>query len=423
MKYKLQWQIFAALAATGALCVGLAVLIVSLIWEERGRVPRFMQGLGSVLVADLSENDAVAFQEKLEQRAKQLDASISVWDAHGKLVANTGRELRYRDDIIDKRGVYDYSQHIVWIHLDQGGVLALAIGHPPDRPRLFHVSLAVLFAAILFGSHLAARLITRRLKVLEEGVTKFGHGDLEARVTLPGGDEISRLADAFNHSSTRIAGLVTQQRRLLQSASHELRSPLARLAMALELLAEPDQAAGERERLRADAARDIEELDQLIGDLLLSGRLADSGLPKDFAQVSMTPLLREEAVRVGAALELSDASEIYAVPGNPRMLRSLVRNLLENARRHGQTPIRTALRREARGELVLTVDDSGAGVAEAEREKIFEPFYRPRGHRETQDGGVGLGLFLVKSLVEHHGGKVRYVPLAQGSRFEVRLPA
>jgi signal transduction histidine kinase len=100
----------------------------------------------------------------------------------------------------------------------------------------------------------------------------------------------------------------------------------------------------------------------------------------------------------------------------------LIRNLLENARRHGQTPIRTALRREAAGELVLTVDDSGAGVAEAEREKIFEPFYRPKGHRETQDGGVGLGLFLVKSLVEHHGGQVRYVAMPHGSRFEVRLP-
>ncbi|MFT3926255.1 MAG: HAMP domain-containing sensor histidine kinase [Myxococcales bacterium] len=422
MKYRLQWQIFTALALTGALCVGLAVLIGSLIWEDRGAVPRFVQGLGSIIVSDLPKDDRMLYEQTLKQRAEQLDASISVWDERGTPIASSGRQLKRRD-LNGKRGVYDYSQHTLWITLDQGGTLALAINHPPDRPGFFRMALSVLFAAILFGSYIAARWITRRLKVLEEGVTKFGEGDLEARVTLPGGDEISRLADAFNNSSTRIAGLVTQQRRLLQSASHELRSPLARLGMALELLSEPEQEPGQRERLRADAARDIEELDQLIGDLLLSGRLADSGLPKDFVPVSMAPLLREEAVRVGAALELDDTSEVYSVAGNPRMLRSLIRNLLENARRHGQTPIRTALRRERPGELVLTVDDSGAGVAEAEREKIFEPFYRPKGHRETQDGGVGLGLFLVKSLVEHHGGQVRYVALPQGSRFEVRLPA
>lgn len=423
MRYRLQWQIFTALALTGALCVGLAMLVGSLLWEDRNVIPRFIQGIGGIVVAELPKHDPVAYERELAVRAKRLDASISIWDAQGKLIARSGKELTLKRDLGGKRGVYDYDAHTLWISLDHGQTMALAIMHPHERPAFFRMALAVLLAAILLGSHFAARRITRRLKVLEEGVTKFGHGDLEARVTLPGGDEIARLADAFNHSSTRIAGLVTQQRRLLQSASHELRSPLARLAMALELLSEPEQTPSERERLRVDATRDIEELDQLIGDLLLSGRLADTALPKDFASVSVAPLLREEAVRVGAALELADSSEVYSVPGNPRMLRSLIRNLLENARRHGQTPIRTALRREPHGEVVLTVDDSGAGVAEAEREKIFEPFYRPKGHRETQDGGVGLGLFLVKSLVEHHGGQVRYVALPHGSRFEVRLPA
>ena len=392
------------------------MFVGSLLWEERNVIPRFMQGLGSIIVADLPTNDPAYYERELKVRAKRLDAAISVWDVQGKPIARTGDgRLLSEGTSGASAGPTTSSEHTVWIALDDGGTMALKILHP-RASRYFRISLVVLFGAILLGSHFAARRITRRLKVLEEGVTKFGHGDLEARVTLPGGDEIARLADAFNNSSTRIAGLVTQQRRLLQSASHELRSPLARLAMALELLCEPEPIAPASANVCGQMQSATSRTsDQLIGDLLLSGRLADSRLPKDFVPVSLAPLLREEAVRVGAAFELADSNEVYSVPGNPRMLRSLIRNLLENARRHGQTPIRTALRRDAQGELVLTVDDSGAGVAEAEREKIFEPFYRPKGHRETQDGGVGLGLFLVKSLVEHHGGQVRYVAMPQGS--------
>src|SRR5690606_12611222 len=153
--------------------------------------------------------------------------------------------------------------------------------------------LIALLLATLLGSHLAARRITSRLKHLEERVTQFGKGDLSARVELSGRDEIAALARAFNQSSERIARLLTQQRRMLQSASHELRSPLSRLRMALELLSEPEQAEGAREALRADAAQDIEELDQLIGDLLLAGRLTDTELPRHFEDVELDALLRE----------------------------------------------------------------------------------------------------------------------------------
>jgi signal transduction histidine kinase len=235
---------------------------------------------------------------------------------------------------------------------------------------------------------------------------------------MRGQEEIAVLAQAFNQSSERIAGLVQQQRRMLQSASHELRSPLARLRMALELLADPEQPAELRERLSVDAAGDVEELDQLIGDLLLAARLTDSELPRDFSAVDLGPILREEAARVNAEVQTT----ALMIQGNRRMLRSLVRNLLENARRYGKDPVRLTLARTG-DELSLCIDDAGPGIVESERERIFEPFYRPPKHRETQDGGVGLGLALVKSIAEHHGGSVRYVPLAQGSRFEVRLPA
>jgi signal transduction histidine kinase len=376
-----------------------------------------VQNLGAFIVADLPYDEPAALERELASRARRLSASISIWNERGTLTARAGRELGEKPALGDKRGTFDYDEHTAWIALDDGRVMALSFDHAPHGPRFFHIALFALFLTILTGSHLAARRITRRLKLLEQGVTRFGSGDLTTRVELAGHDEIAGLARAFNRSSERIAGLLSQQRRMLQSASHELRSPLARLRMALELLSESELPEAQRESLRNDAARDIAELDALIGDLLLAGRLTDSELPKRFEPVPLAALLCEEGARVGATVHATEA----VLPGDARMLRTLVRNLLENARRHGGEPIRAELA-EQRGGVLLCVEDAGPGIPQGEREKIFEPFYRPPTHRETRDGGVGLGLSLVRSIVEHHGGTVRYVPLAQGSRFEVHLP-
>jgi signal transduction histidine kinase len=417
VKRGLQWQIFGALSVTGVLALVLATLAAFWPWREPGGIPPFAQQLGAFVVADLPEHDPARAQRELEERARRLSASISVWNERGQLVARAGRQLGERPDLSNKRGAFDYDEHTVWIALERGRVMGVSLDHHPRGPRFFPMALFALILATLLGSHLAARRITRRLKLLEQGVTRFGSGDLAARVTLQGRDEIAGLARAFNQSSARIAGLLTQQRRMLQSASHELRSPLARLRMALELLAEPAQSPAQREELRADAAREIEELDALIGDLLLAGRLTDSELPRSFGEVALAPLVREEAARVGASAETVELT----TTGDARMLRSMLRNLLENARRYGAEPITTRLSRDPQG-VLLCVEDAGSGIPESEREKIFEPFYRPPAHREARDGGVGLGLALVRSIAEHHGGSVSYQALPRGSRFEVRLP-
>lgn len=419
MSRRLHLQIFRALVLTGMLCIALAAAISWLLSDREQHMPRLVQDVASILVADLPEHDPRAFRQQLEQRARKLRASISVWNRRGELVAQVGARLGPAHLPPRTRKFEHPADGIIFITLSDGRTLAIAFdGHQ----RVFHparlgLAIALLLAILMLGSYLAARRITRRLERLEHGVTQFGEGKLDVRVDVRGRDEIASLASAFNRSFDRIAGLLKQQRRMLQSASHELRSPLARVRMAIELASEPRLAHEARERLRNEATRDIEELDALIDDLLLAGRLADSELPKDFGEVALGELVGEEAIRVGAS---AHTSELH-VRGNGRMLRSMVRNLLENARRHGRDPVSATLSVDG-DRCLLRVEDGGPGVPLEERVRIFEPFYRPAGHREGKDGGVGLGLSLVKNIAEHHGGDVRYVPLERGSCFEVRLP-
>jgi signal transduction histidine kinase len=422
---RLHLQIFGALVLTGLTCVCVVGAVAALFADDTHSAPRFVRDVGALVVEGLPERDPARFQRALARRAQRLHASISIWDEQGQLLGRAGRAIARPEGLKPARDVLLHEKGSLWLGLPDGRILAVSFHGQRAwfRPHGagFALAVLVLVLVLLAGSYLASRRITRRLELLEQGVTRFGEGDLSVRVREEGRDEVAQLARAFNRSFARISGLLRQQRSMLQSASHELRSPLARLRMAFELVTEPDAAPEERARLAAGAEREIAELDLLISDLLLAGRLTDAELPKEFVAVPLADLLREEAARAGAELELPAAGEGSSVEGNARMLKSLVRNLFENAKRYGRDPVRASLGRRG-AELLLWVDDQGVPLPESDRERIFEPFYRPEGHREGKDGGVGLGLHLVRSIAEHHGGSVRYLVHEGHSRFEVRLP-
>ena len=218
---------------------------------------------------------------------------------------------------------------------------------------------------------------------------------------------------------TSEARLESMRKDFVANASHELRSPLARIRLALELL-QRDASPDHRAALKRELERDIGELDQLIDEILLASRLDAQGAAREapFEPLDLTALAAEECARFGARLE---AGPIAAV-GDARLLRRLLRNLLDNARRHAPgAPIDVTLRARP-GEVELTVADRGPGVDEAERSRIFEPFYRPRGAGESA-GGAGLGLALAARIAHRHRGTVACLPRAGGgTEFVVRLP-
>jgi signal transduction histidine kinase len=281
------------------------------------------------------------------------------------------------------------------------------------------LSLLMLFVAVAIGAWPVANRLTRRLKALRQGVEAFGSGQLQHRVDVEGRDEVADLAQSFNQAAQRIEDLIGAHRNLLANASHELRSPLARLKMAVSMMAELPPERGEA--LRQEINQDIKELDALVEEVLLASRL-DAKSELNLQPMDLVGLAAEEARRVDAVLDV-DQNLGALVPFDERLLRRAVRNLLENAKRYGgdQKPILLTLSATPT-RIEISVSDRGPGVPAEECERIFEPFYRMAGHAEHA-GGVGLGLSLVRQIAQRHGGQVRCEAReGGGSRFVITLP-
>lgn len=303
------------------------------------------------------------------------------------------------------------------------GGAAAAFAPPWTRGAGLAALLVVLFLAVAAGAYPVVRRLTRRLESLKHGVERFGAGALGQRVDASGRDEVAAVAASFNHAAERIEALVGSHKNLLANASHELRSPLARMKMALSLLEETPNGPA-RERLLREVQTNIGELDALVEEVLLASRLDAQAATFTAVPVDVVSLAAVEAAQFGAELQAQDAQ--LSVPGDERLLRRALRNLLENARRYGTS--------EGGGEITLSagrlgqvvelrVCDRGPGVPEALRERIFEPFFRLPGHAE-REGGVGLGLALVKQIAQRHGGSVRCeAQPGGGSCFVLSLPA
>ena len=296
-----------------------------------------------------------------------------------------------------------------------GGSTAAFWTRPPFG---FLWMLGLVGVAVALGVFPIIRRLLKRLDVLQHSVQRFGEGDLAARVPVQGHDEVADLSRQFNAAAERIETLVQSHKSLLANASHELRSPLTRIRMGLELMGTERPAP----TFRVEILRNIAELDQLVDEILLASRLdsheADVGT---IELVDLVGLAAEECARTDADLDTS--ADMLEVAGVAKLLRRAVRNLLENARRYSQGTIEVSLRRS--GEWAeVRVCDHGPGVPQAQRERIFEPFYRLPGASERA-GGVGLGLALVRSIAGRHQGSVHCEERADGQAgacFVLRLP-
>ncbi len=419
---RLYLQIYLTVAVSIVLVVAAAGAIFRLAMES-APASHALEMAGVVIMAALPPQDSPpeVQQAAVSKLSRDLRVELALFDPALRPLASTGADLQSPDGRRHGWWRGDFS-----LQLPDGRWLVVRMPrerHPPGFAWL---------ALLLVGSLLIAlaawplvRRLTRRLERLQQSVEALGAGNLSARVRVEGLDEIASLASSFNRAAARIEELVASHRMLLANTSHELRTPLARIRMGIELL---DNSAGVKaidDRRRAELEQDISEIDSLIEEILLASRLDAAPETTAHETVDLLALAAEEASRQESS---SVEGETLSVKGDVRLLRRMLRNLIENARRHGAPPIEVSVSREGGSTVVLRVRDHGPGVPQAERERIFEPFYRVAGsvsRAPSEEGyvGTGLGLSLVRRIARHHGGDAVWeAAQGLGTCIAIRLP-
>jgi signal transduction histidine kinase len=393
----------------------LVVVIAGALWRLSSATSPFAQALemaGELAGASLPSVDApqAVQQQALDRLAKRVNADLALFDSDLRPIAFTGRPLPPPSQVGEGG----------WIHGPGGPAwsfrlpdLRWVVVRAPMRHRNPAIGLVLFLGVIAFAVAVCAfpvvRGLTRRLERLQAGVETLGAGNLSTRVKVEGRDEVARLAESFNRAAGRIEELVAAHRMLLANASHELRTPLSRIRLGIELMeTKPDR------KYAADLKCDVAELDGLIDEILLASKIEAIGTLQTSEEVDLLALAAEECARFDCELK----GEPVTIRGDPRLLRRMIRNLLENAERHGKPPVRVDLRRMG-AMIVVEVTDGGPGVPSSQRAQVFAPFYRLTGDPK----GAGLGLSLVRQIARLHGGDaVAEAKPDTPSCFKITLP-
>jgi two-component system sensor histidine kinase CpxA len=398
-------------------------------WRFIGRTA--MRYLGSEM-ADAYEREGVAAAQAMAVSAGQ-EGRFRVWlysrdglplagpappSGSGEAVAraiaedDTGR-LAVGDPPLLARRVTSESGAQYVVMWDAPGALRAAFQPSPLRFVLRLAALLLVGGAVCW---LLVWQITKPIRTLQVAARRFADGDLAVRVSshheLQRGDELTQLAREFDRMASRIQELVTSQQRLLADISHELRSPLARLSLALDLARRRlGEAAPEHDRIE----REVQRLDELIEQLLTLARLQvrhEQPLEPVDLQELVRDVARDASFEARAAnREVEVSAECHAtVRGIRHLLRSGIENVVRNAVRHTaeHTTVSISLAcDEASGKVAIIVHDRGPGVPPDALERLFDPFFRVDDARDRERGGVGLGLAIARQAMAAHGGTAR----------------
>lgn len=281
----------------------------------------------------------------------------------------------------------------------------------------------LLFVGIL--SLLWAMPFWRNLKAVMTAAGRLGRGDFDARAEVMRFSALKALAEAFNAMADRIQRLLRSHKMLLNAVSHELRTPIARVRFGIEMASSPDPM--DRKRYLSGIVKDLDDLDALVSELLLYARF-DRERPE--LLIEALPAMEWLSALVARAGETSSGILFRVceegvpenVPGDARYLTRAVENLLSNAGRHAASRVTVGLTVEG-GHLRLRVDDDGPGIPEVERGRIFDPFVRLDQSRSRDSGGYGLGLAIVRQILEWHGGTAKASESPSGGgRFTLDWP-
>jgi len=443
-------RIFLSFWAAQALFLVLAILVtIAVRPPRRGMENRMTEVLADTVNAYETGGETSA-HDYLEGLWQTEHVRSFVFDPDGREISGHHRIPPWIEDA--RRGV---AFHKGWMNrfvpsriasqsLTLDGKRYMLVIELPPGPRVFFgpheiPGLGITIAVISSGlvCFLLARSMTRPVTRLRHAAQSLAAGDLTARTGAPVGGgprgEMVELMRDFDRMAERLETLVDSQSRLLKDVSHELRSPLARLSVALGLARQKSGPEIEPSLNRIELETD--RLNQLIQRLLTISRLESGADGIRKSQLSLRELVEEvagdaEYENVGRPCRVvADPSDEFLVEADPDLLRSAIENVVRNATRYTAegTTVEAQLTRESTAsgqEMVLRVCDSGPGVPEEALAKIFEPFYRLDDARNRQTGGAGLGLSIADRAVRLHGGHMRASNRKQGGlEVELRIPA
>jgi two-component system, OmpR family, sensor histidine kinase RstB len=420
-----QWSVAMVLAIVLS-AVGLHIIVTQSIERHRSKVvPPF----GALITEQLwqstdgLEGDAlIEAVERFEERMKTHAVLLAVGSP--ELPEHVGPRLVAGDIGWDggPEGVRVFvplrdGRHVVVL----GPVAGLFDPHPADVARAIAMMLAVV--AVLTTMPLIP--MVRRLRRLEKAAKAIGDGDLTARVPVKRPDAIGSLERHFNRMAGKVEELLAGQQQLVQAVAHEIRTPISRVQFGLEMV-ELAKTDAERQQRREDVLAELEELDRLVGELLVFTRhdagtaeLAMESVDVADAVAQQVRRMAERYPDVAVTVDVADGLLVHA---HARSFHRVLQNLVANALRYAASEVVVRAHRDDDG-LVLEVVDDGPGVPVEDRESIFEPFGRVDPSRDRSTGGVGLGLAIVRRILEAHGGTVEVGEgRSGGARFVTHWP-
>lgn len=420
--------LLASLGTTLAALVAFVATLIAMVGPVNERLIHHFQSQQIEDALDvLARGGPTAASRYLERHNRSLGATHYLTDDRGVDVVTGDDRSALLHAPRPRFGPPRIDNHIIVVEPSADGRHRLIIvATPPLDAWSFAPYFAVILAAIALLCWVLARDIVVPVRAIAGAVDRFGRGELGTRVDTRRRDEIGHLGQAFNQMAARIETLLTAERRLLQDISHELRSPLARLNIAIELA----RTAADRDAAAGRLQREVNRLTELVGSLLEVTRA--EGDPS---------LRRSEIVRVGDVLhDVAQACQLEAdargcrlvvhdavtrsLIGDPELLRRAVENVVRNAIRYA--PAQTDVELEARDEphaLTISVRDAGTGVPDELLPRLAQPFFRVEDARDyAPDSGVGLGLSIAQRAVQLHHGRLVAENAHPGLRVTLTFP-
>jgi signal transduction histidine kinase len=303
------------------------------------------------------------------------------------------------------RAGMSHGRFYIELHHDKGDFIFELSGEYEKNPALrrIHGLIVLSIVLILLGAYLMIRRILRPVKLLDIGVKELSRGNLKHRVPVTKSDELGQLSQAFNGMTQRLHEILTAKEQLLRDVSHELRSPLTRMKVALEFVKE--------EQTRSLIQSDIEEMEEMITHILETARIHHDHSRLNLQDIDLIKLINDIAAIYGhqkPGVTFSGTRSSLPCRVDPEQIKIVLKNVLDNAikySREDSEAVQISVDVQ-NGRAIIEIEDSGIGIEPEALVYIWEPFYRADKSRSRDTGGYGLGLSLCKTIIEAHGGTI-----------------